>query len=314
MNGLQEAIVDSIKVSPRDILFIFFSKLHIMIGVFFLVVSVVAVKTLRTPPIYKVSAAILIRPIVDSRLTLQSSRFSVAPVSQEDVNTEIKLMSSKDIMREVAQRMGRLEKKEQAADAAQKKKPLLVKLGIKYEASREDKIINSIRSGLDISAVGMSNMMQVTKEGEDPAEITEVLNVFLDCYIDLHIEAHKTAGSVQFHTQQVKFYEKRIFELEEQLKRYEEGYFILDSDQQKSSYLKLIQLLEYDLEQLQVNIAERQNKVNTFKQNMKDHGEITLKNEDYLNNQVLTELTKIYMPLLLEKERIRSLYFKPKPN
>jgi uncharacterized protein involved in exopolysaccharide biosynthesis len=314
MNGLHEAIVDSMKVSPRDVLFIFFSKLHIMVGVFLLVVSVVAVKTLRTSPVYKVSAAILIRPIVDSRLTLQSSRFSVAPVSQEDVNTEIKLMSSKDIMREVAHRMGRLKKKKQATDTPPKKKSLLVKLGIEFEASREDKIISAIRSGFDISAVGMSNMIQVSKEGEDPAEITEVLRVFLDCYIDRHIEAHKTAGSVQFHTQQVKFYEKRIFELEEQLKRYEEGYFIINPDQQLSSYLKLIQLLEYDLDKLQIDIAERQKKVDVFKEDMEHHAKMTLRNEDYRNNQVLTELTKVYIPLLLEKERIRSLYLKSSPE
>ncbi|MCI5133275.1 MAG: hypothetical protein D3904_17625, partial [Candidatus Electrothrix sp. EH2] len=205
MDELKRTLSDSMKVSPRDILFIFFSKLHVMIGVFLVVVVLIAVKTLRTTPVYQVSAAVLIRPIVDSRLSTQTNRFSVYPVSQEDVNTEIKLMSSKAIMREVAQRMGYLaeNKKNNNTPEGKKKnqersktKNLLLKWGIEFEASREDKIINNIRSGLDITAVGMSNIIQLTKQGDDPKKITNMLKLFLECYIDRHIDAHRPPGSV----------------------------------------------------------------------------------------------------------------------
>ncbi|XOF35368.1 MAG: GumC family protein [Candidatus Electrothrix sp. YB6] len=304
------------KVSPRDILFIFFSKLHVMVGVFLTVVILVAVKTLSTDPVYQVSAAVLIRPLVDSRLSMQTDRFTVAPVSQEDVNTEIKLMSSKEVMRDVAVKMGRLEDKEDtpAPDAERKRKRLLVKWGIEFEGSREDKIINDIRSGLDISAVSMSNMVQVTKQGDDPVEITEILKTFLDCYIDRHIEAHQTAGSVEFHSQQVKFYETRIFELEERLKEYDKGYFIIAPNEQESFFLKFIQQVEYDLGQLKTDIAGRQKQVDAFKQSMAKHGELTMMNQDYRSNTMLTELAKVYIPMVLEKERVQSLYPKSSPE
>jgi uncharacterized protein involved in exopolysaccharide biosynthesis len=316
MKELEKGIASSMKVSPRDILFIFFSKLHVMVGVFLVVVILIAVKTLKTTPVYQVSAAVLIRPIVDSRLSMQMDRFSVAPVSQEDVNTEIKLMSSKAIMREVAQRMGYLTKTKQKENNQRKSKKnnMLLKWGIEFEASHEDKIINNIRSGLDISAVGMSNMIQVTKLGDDPKEITKILRMFLECYIDRHIEAHRIAGSVEFHSQQVKFYEKRIFELEEQLREYSKGYFIINPDSQTSFSAKIIEQLEYDLGHLRSNIAEQQEKVSAFQKNLSDCGELTMMNSDYRSNQLLTELAKIYMPLLLEQERIKSLYPKSSPE
>ncbi|WPD24068.1 MAG: hypothetical protein SD837_05790 [Candidatus Electrothrix scaldis] len=321
MDELKRTLSDSMKVSPRDILFIFFSKLHVMIGVFLMVVVLIAVKTMKTTPVYQVSAAVLIRPIVDSRLSTQTERFSVSPVSQEDVNTEIKLMSSKAIMREVAQRMGYLTKKNNNTPKGKKNnqkesktKKLLLKWGIEFEASREDKIINNIRSSLDITAVGMSNMIQVTKQGEDPKKITKILKMFLECYIDRHIEAHRPPGSVGFHSQQVKFYEKRIFELEEQLQKYDRSYFIVSPDSQTSFSVKMIEQLEYDLGHLRSNIAEQQAKIAAFQKDLADHGKLTIMNTDYRSSQLLTELAKIYMPLLLEQERIESLYPKSSPE
>lgn len=295
----------SMKVSPRDILFIFFSKLHVMIGVFLIVVTVVTIKTLRTTPVYQVSAAVLIRPIVDSRLELQQNRFSVDPLSQEDVNSEIKLIISKQLMRETAQKLGLLKKKQPVTP---KKKGLLVKWGIEYEASAEDKAINSIRSDLDVSAVSMSNMIQITKNGSDPAEITKIVNTIIDCYIDLHIEAHKPAGSVKFYSTQVASHRKKVIAAEEELKEYQKGYFIINPEQQEIHNIKLLQLLQQSLIQLQVNIAEQQSKLDSLKKDLAEHGEITSMTIEYRNSQVLSELAKGYVPLLVEQERIALLY------
>lgn len=292
------------KVSPRDILFIFFSKLHVMIGVFFIVTTVVVVKTLKTPPVYEVSAAVLIRPLLDSRLELQTNRFTVSPVTQEDVNTEIKLIVSKRIMKVAAEKLGLIEKQRNVKP----KEGMMVKLGIEYEASPDDKAINYIRSDLDISAVTMSNMIQITKRGSEPAEITKIVNTILDCYIDLHIEAHKPAGSVEFYNHEASSYEKKILTLEEDLNKYQKQYFFIDYEQQNISYIKMIETLNDSLTQLRARIDEQRIKITLLYGNFIEKGEVTIMAKEYRDNQMLIELAKVYVPLLAEKERVSVLY------
>ncbi|MCI5222007.1 MAG: hypothetical protein D3924_04885, partial [Candidatus Electrothrix sp. AR4] len=107
MNGTGS---DNLKISPRDILFILFFKRHVAIGVFLIVVALVLVKTLTAEPVYQVQSALLIKPLVDSRLQLHSNRFMVDPVSEYDVNSEIKIMASKELMKRVVHKLGILKK------------------------------------------------------------------------------------------------------------------------------------------------------------------------------------------------------------
>ena len=295
----------TLKISPRDILFILFSKLHIIIGVFLIVVTVVVVKTLKTKPIYQVSASVLVKPLVDSRLQLQANRFAVAPVTLEDLNTEIKLLVSRELMARVAKDLKLIEKmKPEEPD----KQGVLIKLGIKHQASPIDKAISHIRGGLQVTPVSTSQMIQIKKKGSDPIEITKIVNAILNAYIDRHIEAHKTIGSVDFYSQQISLHKIKIQQLEERLKKFQIKWSIIDSEQQNIYNLKLLHLLQESLSYIRADIAEKQIKVVSVKASLLEKGEVTFMTEEYRASETLTELLKLFMPLLVEKDRVASLY------
>ncbi|MCI5209011.1 MAG: hypothetical protein D3910_09485, partial [Candidatus Electrothrix sp. ATG2] len=196
---MTEIEMSNLKIYHRDILFIVFSKIYVLIGVFLIVVALVVAKTMMAVPVYQVNAAVLIKPLVDTRLLLHANRFMVDPVMEEDLNSEIKLMISRELMTRVMKKLGLLERiKKKKAAKPKKEKGVLVKWGIEYEASDVDKAISYIRSGLDISPVTVSHMIQISKTGENPAEITKIVKTLLECYIDFHIEARKMVGAVAY--------------------------------------------------------------------------------------------------------------------
>lgn len=301
--------MNNLKIYPRDILFIIFSKIHVFLGIFVIVVTIVVVTTIKAVPVYEVSASVLIKPLVDSRLMLHANRFMVDPVTVEDVNSEIKLMSSRELMLRVMKKLGTLERIKKKEASHSQEKGVLVKLGIEYEASAEDKALNSIRSGLDISPVTVSNMIQINKTGEDPEKITKVVQTFLECYIDYHIEARKMVGAVSSYRKQISFYGKKIHEIEEKLKIFQKQWFIIAPEEQFSSNIKQIQFVDGSLVEVRAEIADQQAKVRALKNSLKKGG-ISPMIEEYRASGVFIELNKVYLPLLIEKKRIAVLYRK----
>ena len=304
--------MNNLKLYPRDILFILFSKIHVILGVFMIVVALVVVTTIKAVPIYEVSASVLIKPLVDSRLLLHANRFMVDPVTVEDINSEIKLMSSRELMLRVMKELGTLEKIKKKEVGNSQKKGIFVRLGIDYEPSIEDKALIFLRSGLDISPVTVSHMIQITKKGEDPKKITEVIQTLLECYIDYHIEARKTVGAVESYKNKIAFYRKQIHALEEKLKKFQEKWFIVAPEEQFSTSIKQIQLLANSLVEVQTDIADQQAKVSALENALKKG--VAPMIEEYRASDVFSELNKVYFPLLIEEKRTALLYKKESPE
>ncbi|MCI5224050.1 MAG: hypothetical protein D3924_15610 [Candidatus Electrothrix sp. AR4] len=181
-------------------------------------------------------------------------------------------------------------------------------MGIEYEASDIDKAISYIRSGLDISLVTTSHMIQISKMGSDPAEITEIVNTIVQCYIVYHIEARKMTGSIDSYEEQLAFHEKEIYALEETIKEFQKRWFVISAVEQHSFHIKLLQILEESRSMIRANIVGQQTKLASLADNLMKKGASAPMTEEYRNSDALTELLKVYLPLLLEKERTALLY------
>ena len=310
--GITAIGMNNLKIYPRDIVFIIFSKLHVLLGVFVIVVALVVVKTMKAEPFYEVNASVLIKPLIDSRLLLHANRFMVDPVTVEDINSEIKLMSSRELMLQVMKELGTLERIKKQEAGGSHKKGMLVKLGIEYEASAEDRALGSIRNGLDISPVTVSHMIQISKTGEDPEKITKVVQTLLECYIEYHIKARKMVGGIDSYKKKIAFYEKGMHDVEEKLKTFQKQWFIIAPEEQFSSSIKRIQLLNDTIVNVRTTIADQQVKVSALESSLKKG--IAPMIEEYRASDVFTELNKVYFPLLIEKKRTTVLYKKESPE
>jgi uncharacterized protein involved in exopolysaccharide biosynthesis len=195
------------RVSLRDILFIIFSKLHVLIGTFLIIVVVTVGLCFMVDPVYEVSATVLVKPFVDPDLQLQLTPTSLNnfPVSREDINSEIKIMNSEELLRQIVKNLGisRPSVPEKLLSRLMSKlflnvRNLLVRLRLSVQPDPVDAAVLKLKNKLDIEPITMSNMFRVSLKGNDPSNITKIVNALLEDYIDRHIKVYKAESGVDF--------------------------------------------------------------------------------------------------------------------
>lgn len=277
---MDSAPLQLLKISLRDVLFILFSKKHVLIGVFSFIVCAATLYFQSVEPIYETSASILLKPIYDSRKQLRAqNRYLVDMLRPEDVNTEIKIMSSDDFKRKVIE-----------------------------ELSGQDIDAQWELETLDITPVTASNMIFLSLQGTEPAKIKTILNTYIDLYIDRHIDAHKTISGADFYIRRAEDSLQKLNRIEKAYQDFQKQFSIIDVNVQNDYNVKLLQMLKNDLSQLRVEIAEKKHKIEKLNKLIKDSGEITALTEEFRTSDSITLLHKSLVPLMVELERIALLY------
>lgn len=289
-NQIDSAPTNSLKISLIDVLFIIFYKFHIVAGIFLLIVIIAVGHVFVVKPKYSVASSILIKPQIDSRARLDPfNRFTVFRVKTEDINTEVKLMNSKELMLRVAKALKLISSDEKSDELV-------------------NEAVNQVRGGLEIEPVTLSSVIQLSKKGSDPVKITEVLTIYLKTYIDWHIEIFKVGNSTSFYREQSAMYKEKLEQAEYDLEGLRTKWGIIDMNDQNEYNVKLLQILRDQLDKIRGEISISHTKISAVNEEKHQTGKITSMIAEFRNNDLLIQLIKRYAPLVAEKERIADLY------
>jgi uncharacterized protein involved in exopolysaccharide biosynthesis len=305
------------RVSPRDILFIIFSKLHVLIGTFLTIVVITVGLSFMIDPVYEVSGTVLVKPFVDPSLQLQLAPTSLNnfPLSREDINSEIKIMNSEELLRQIVKNLGishppapeKLMSKFMCG-LFLKVRNLLVRLRLSVQPDPVDAAILKLKKRLEVEPITMSNMFRVSLKGNDPANITKIVNTLLEGYIDRHIEVYKAKSGVNFFSRQAELYSERLLNSEKALRDFQKKWSIIEIKGQRAENMELLKLIRNNLALVRGEIAEKKTKLSKVNESMQRIGEITAMVEELRGDSMLVEITRALLPLLVEKERIAQLY------
>ena len=299
------------RVSLRDTLFVVFSKKHVFISIFIAIVVVTNAIAWLYPKVYEVSATILIKPTVESSLqydvpprALQSD-----PVTPEMINSEIGIILSQELLRKVVIALDLADVREPdnilgwvIYKIKSAKRYIWIKLGLSHESEPIDIAVNDLRDSLDVQPLTLSNLIQVSMAGHNPEEITQIVNTVADNYIDRHIEVHQSQAGSKFFNKQSEVSLKKLTDAEAALRDFQKKWNIINIDAQRNGNLLMLTNLRERLSQINTRIAELQT---TYNLTQKDMEAMT---EANTSNIVLAEMNRSMLPLLVERERIASLY------
>jgi len=292
-----------IRVSLRDILFIIFSKIYVLIGTFIIILTIAVVHTLRAKPAYRVSASILLKPYIDTRQQLiQSGGIRVVQILAEDLNNEIEIFKSRAIRERVIKELDLVR-----PIKASLLKSYLIKYDLAYEDNAEA-VANSQLRKITISVVTKSNILKVSLKGSDPEKITNILTTYLNHYINYRIEVHKKGDSLDFFTQQAQIYNHNIKILNNKLRKYKKKWSIINIRVQKSKNLELLKLLRDQLSNFNVQIAKKQSEYTQLKNMSGQSNDVLVLTEALKESRMMIEMSKGLFPLLIETQRIALLY------
>ncbi|MFZ5569586.1 MAG: GumC family protein [Thermodesulfobacteriota bacterium] len=293
-----------LRVSLRDVLFIVFSKLRVLVGTFAVIVALVVGHSFLATPQYQVKGSVLLKPLLDSRQQLHTlERFEVLPVSQQDINSEIQIMTSDTLLRLVVEQLNlQAEYQPSAFHKA------MIRLGIAGQVHPTEAAVLYLREKLEIEPVTMSNIIEVRLKGKDPARITEIVNTFLDRYIDRHIEVHRTGGGVDFYSRQTETARMKLLEAENKLKEFQKSGAIIQIEAQRTQNVRYLRTLQENESETAAKIAATEVKIRNMEKAIQQTGELQAVTEEARMYEVMVDLEKALTPILVEKERIAILY------
>lgn len=230
----------------RDFLFIVFSKKHVILGVMGLAIVVTMAIAFLASPIYEVSSEILIKPRLNDGLQTVAARGAAqaSPVQQEDINSEIAIFYTDQLLRSVVTKLKLYELPPNWIHKVRAViKGIMVDIGLSEAEDPIDKAIETLREDLKVVPVTGSNVIRVTLQGEDPAGVAATVNALVNEYIDRHIKVYREEGSLEFFKKQADMYYQRYQESVNRLREFQAKWNIVDVKAQKAANVELVKNL-----------------------------------------------------------------------
>ncbi len=147
-------------------------------------------------------------PLVTVEATGQTPQ-NPPPVSEEEINSEVELLKSSELLREVVLTNGLQERE---------KKTLLAKI---LPRQNDDWYIaqatQKLGKKLNIQVVKKTNMIEVSYKSSDPQISYGVLNKLAGLYMEKHIAVQRPSGSYEFFSKETDRYQEALAQSEMRL-------------------------------------------------------------------------------------------------
>jgi uncharacterized protein involved in exopolysaccharide biosynthesis len=216
------------------------------------------------PPRYKANTKILVkRERADLVVTADSSGAQQEPataVSETELNSEIELMKSQDLLEKVAATGGLLNKPNRSG--------WLSWLHFSHSAEDSNKILigaaHDLEKSMDLGVLPKTSLISVTYEDSDPQRAAHVLDTFVNSYMEKHLAVHRPAGTLAFFREQTKQYAEGLGAAESRLSEFSQTQGTVSPGQQKGAALQKLAEFQGNLKETQAAIAETTKRIQTL--------------------------------------------------
>jgi len=307
------------RISFRDLLTIFFSKIHVFLGILITIMVVTLGVAFFTDPIYKVTGNILVKPLLEQSVKLMAppaTQMSTQPVRVQDITSEVSILQSPQLLSMVVKELD-LTKEEKPKNFLSRAglylvdqgNKLLVALGLSVQPSPEDQAMFVLKKKLDIMPIALSNVIEISLTGKSPERITKIVNTLMRNYVEYHVSLYRAKGARDFYAAQARLFAQSLKQAEGDLENFKKDWGIIEISAQNDANIELLRMLRENLALVQANISDRQTKVGVQKRNLARTGEVGAITKD-MQSGILEELIREMGPLLVDRERIAALYQK----
>jgi uncharacterized protein involved in exopolysaccharide biosynthesis len=219
-------------LSVRDAMSVWFRHKLLMVVTFLLIAVGTAVGTFMLPNEYESRTKILVKnlraevPITPER-TSGTYGATGNDVSENQINSEIELLTSKDLLSQVVRECG-LDKPGTS---------LLQRIGLKEspsnEAGRVEQATEHLAKDLVITPVKKANIIEITYASSSPQTAPAVLRKLSDLYLEKRMKLHRPAGTYEFFKAQAEQYEQQLRDAEKKLSSFQQSMNVVSLSQQK---------------------------------------------------------------------------------
>jgi uncharacterized protein involved in exopolysaccharide biosynthesis len=220
------------QLTVRDATSAWFRHKLLMTATFLTIAIGTAVWTFMLPNEYESRTKILVKnlrsevPITPERTT-GTYGAQGNDVSETEINSEIELLTSKDLLNQVVTECG-LDKEPSS---------LLQRLNLKEtprtDAARVEQAGEHLAKALVITPVKKANIIEITYTSSSPKTAATVLRKLSDLYLEKRVRLHRPAGTYEFFKAQAGDYEQQLRAAEQKLSAFQQSMNVVSLTQQK---------------------------------------------------------------------------------
>ncbi|MGA2377087.1 MAG: GumC family protein [Candidatus Sulfotelmatobacter sp.] len=288
--------------SLRDLLTILFRHKRVVVLSFLGIMTGAVLAAVLRPTEYRASTKFLIErerldPVISpGQTTTPEVR---GEVTEEELNSEVELIESADVLRQVVVSCG-----------LDKRKTLLTYLlGAGDDATRIAKAANRLQSDLKIEVVRKSNVISVGYTANNPQLAAGVLSALGDAYLKKNVAVHRPPGQFEFFDQETEAYRKNLADAEAKLKTFstEEGGVAPQMD--RDITLQKLSEFRASLQQTRAEIAGTEERIRALeKQAGTTPQRLTTSASSTDDAQVLQGLKNTLMTLEMKRTELLTKY------
>jgi uncharacterized protein involved in exopolysaccharide biosynthesis len=219
-------------ISLREGASALFRRRSLVLFTFLAVIIGAVIITLLLPNRYESRMKILVKnQRVDVAITAEATNGLNAPtveneVSENQINSEIELLTSKDLLTQVVNETG-LAKQE----AGMFGRPVV-------EAVQVEKAVNRLAKDLSITPVRKANIITISYASDSPQLSAAVLKKLGDLYLDKHLKLNHPTGATDFFKDKADEYEAQLKQSEQKLTEFQQSNNLVVLSQQKELTLQ----------------------------------------------------------------------------
>jgi protein tyrosine kinase modulator len=282
----------------RDISAIFFRQRWAML-IAFAVVVIAATASGVWIPTYEAHMKILVqRQRSDAIVTSSANapvQFSGEQVSEEDINSEVELLNSEDLLRGVV---------------------LSTQLSGQHNSrpdrGEEVRIANAVRrlsKDLKIEALRKTHVISVQYQSRDPKVATEVLKVLASAYTEKHTEVHRPSGEFKFFDQQTEQFQQGLGDAQKKLVDFTKKSGVVSWQIERDTALQRASEFETNARQAKTTIAETEQRIRSLQEQLQSvQPRMTTVVRASDNPQLLQQLKSILLSLQLKRTELLTKY------
>jgi len=282
----------------RDIIAVLFRQRWPMLTAFALVVIAVAVSGVWIPKYEAQMKILALRQRSDAMVTPSANapvQFSNDQVSEEDLNSEVELLNSDDLLRKVVLSTG-LDGLSGSSTGGDNAVSLV-------------KAVRKLSKDLTIEPVRKTNVISVSYRDRDPEMAAKVLKALAAAYMEKHLEVHRSSGEFKFFDQQTTQYQQGLNQAQEKLTDFTKETGVVSAELERDSALRQGEDFDSTAHQAQAAVLETEQRVRALQaqlQSIKPRMTTVVRNSD--NPQLLEQLKSALLNLELKRTELLTKY------
>ena len=282
----------------RDIIAVLFRQRWPMLAASVAVVIAVAVSGVWIPKYEAQMKILALHQRSDTMVTSAAnapSQYSNDQVSEEDLNSEVELLNSQELLRKVVLTTGLAGQSSSAVDDGR--------------AIEVAKAVRKLSKDLKIESLRKTNVISVSYGAHDPQTAEEVLKALSAAYMEKHLELHRASGEFKFFDQQTEQYKQGLNQAQRKLTDFTKGTGVVSAELERDSALHQAYDFDSTARQAQATILETEQRVRALHaelQTVTPRMTTVVRNSD--NPLLLQQLKSTLLNLQLRRTELLTKY------